>query len=425
MTVAGSQRDDGAAEALALAGEVYRRVVGVVRRTPGLLALSLVLGASLWVFIADTENPTLVDAFPGQITVEAVNVGESLAVANQLPAITVRVAAASDRWQQLSAADFRAYVDLKGFGARSQDVPVNVEVVNVSGVRVVDTSPRVITVNLENQVTNKVPVTTRAVGQLPIGYELGQMAPATSSVTVRGPESLVGLVSEAVAEINVTGLTAGVEPSVQLKPVGAGGGEIRGVRIEPGTVKVGVQVIQSTIIRTVPLTVDVSGAPDTGYRVSSVATSPATVQIQGSVQVLQAIDRIILPPVDVAGARADIARSLAIPLPAGVSALGAPRATVTVTVTQVEAAQRTTFAVRAVNVPTGLTARVVPSTIEVVLNGPIPALNALLPDDVRVSVDVGGRGRGTYTLPIHVEPPEGVTAGFVQATSAEVTISSP
>lgn len=423
MTV--GRGDGGRTEALELAVEVYRRARGAVRRTPGLLAVSLVLGISLWVFVADTENPTLVDAFPQPITVEAVNVGESLAVANQLPTITVRVAAASDRWERLSAANFRAFVDLNGFGARSQEVPLQVEVVDVSGVRVVDTSPRVITVNLENQLTNKVPVTTRAVGQLPIGYELGPMAPQVSTVTVRGAESLVALVSEAVAEINVTGLTAGVEPGVNLKPVGAGGGEIRGVRIEPQTVKVGVQVIQSTIVRTVPLTVDVSGVPDTGYRVSSVTTSPATVQIQGTVQTIQAIDRITLPAVDVGGARADIARSIAIPLPAGVTTVGASRATVTVTVAQVGGAQRTTFGIAAVNVPPGLTARFATPTLEVVLNGPIPVLNAMLPDDVRVTVDVAGRTAGTYTLPIRVQPPEGVTVGFVQATTVEVTISAP
>ncbi|MDA0301312.1 MAG: CdaR family protein [Chloroflexi bacterium] len=417
--------DGGRTEALELATEVYRRARGAVRRTPGLLAVSLVLGISLWVFVADTENPTLVDAFPQPITVEAVNVGESLAVANQLPTITARVAAASDRWERLSAANFRAFVDLNGFGARSQEVPLQVEVVDVSGVRVVDTSPRVITVNLENQLTNKVPVTTRAVGQLPIGYELGPMMPQVSIVSVRGAESLVALVSEAVAEINVTGLTAGVEPGVNLKPVGAGGGEIRGVRIEPQTVKVGVQVIQSTIVRTVPLTVDVTGVPDTGYRVSSVTTSPATVQIQGAVQTIQAIDRITLPAVDVAGARADIARSIAIPLPAGVTAVGAPRATVTVTVAQVGGAQRTTFGIAAQNVPQGLTARFATPTLEVVLNGPIPALNALLPEDVRVTVDVAGRAAGTYTLPVRVQPPEGITVGFVQATTVEVTISAP
>lgn len=415
----------GSAEAMDLALEVYRRVRGAVRRTPGLLAVSLVLGVSLWVFVADTENPTLVDAFPQPITVQAVNVGESLAVANQLPGITVRVAAASDRWERLTAANFRAFVDLNGFGARAQEVPLQVEVVDVSGVRVVDTNPRFITVNLENQLSNRVPVTTRAVGQLPIGYELGPMTPQTSTVTVRGAESLVALVSEAVAEINVTGLTAGVEPGVNLKAVGAGGGEIRGVRIDPPTVKVGVQVIQSTIVRTVPLTVDITGVPDTGFRISSVTTSPSTVQIQGAVQTLQAIDRITLPAVDVAGARADIARSLAIPLPAGVTTVGASRATVTVTVAQIAGAQRSTVGIEVLRVPQGLTARLASPTIDVVLNGSIPALNALLPGDVKVTVDAGGRTTGTYTLPVRVQAPEGVTVGFVQANTVEVTIERP
>ncbi|RLT33723.1 MAG: hypothetical protein DWI58_21600 [Chloroflexi bacterium] len=416
--------DGGRAEAMELASEVYRRARAAVRRTPGLLAVSFVLGISLWIFVADTENPSLVDSFPAPITVEAVNVGDSLAVANQLPTITLRVAAASDRWERLNASNFRAFVDLNGFGARSQDVPVQVEVVDVSGVRVVDTSPRVITVNLENQLTNRVPVTTRAVGQLPIGYELGPMTPAVSTVMVRGAESLVALVSEAVAEINVTGLTAGVEPGVNLKPVGAGGGEIRGVRIDPKTVKVGVQVIQSTIVRTVPLTVDVTGVPDTGYRVASVSTSPSTIQIQGAVQVLQVIDRIVLPAVDVAGARADIARSLAVPLTQGVSAIGASRATVTITIAQIGGAQRTTFGIQALNVPQRLSVRFTSPTVEVVLNGPIPALNALLPEDVKVTVDVAGRTAGTYTLPVRVQVPDGITVGFVQATTAEVTIGS-
>ena len=424
MTTGPRRGEGGARGALELALEVYRRVVGIVRRTPGLLALSLLLGVALGVFVADTENPTLVDVLRESVPVAAVNVGESLAVANQLPTVTLRVAAASDRWQRLSAANFRASVDLNGLGARSQDVPVQIEVVDTSGVRVVGTSPSMITVNLENQRTNRVPVTTRVLGQLPIGYELGSLTPTTGTVTVRGPESLVALVSEAVAEINVTGLTAGVEPGVHLKAIGAGGGEVRGVRIDPATARVAVQVIQSTIVRTVPLTVDVTGVPDRGYRVSSVTTSPSTVQIQGSVQALQAIDRIVLPPVDVAGARVDIARSLPIPMPPGVTPLGALRATVSVTVAQVGGAQRTTFALQALNAPPGLDVRFANPTIEVVLNGPIPALNALLPDDVRVSVDIGGRGRGVYTLPIRVQPPEGITVGFVQATTVEVMITS-
>ena len=217
-------------ELVELGRDSWRRMIGSFRRTPGLFLLSLLLAVSLWVFVTDTENPTVVDYFPQPIQVEAVNVRESLGVANQLPTINVRVSAPTDQWEDLSVANFRAFVDLNGFDARAQEVPVQVEISGVRGARVVETDPRNITVNLEDLVSKTVSVETRAVGSLPIGYELGEVTPAQPSVTVTGPESLVELVAEAAADVNVTGLTVSVEQTVSLKPLGAGGSEIRGDR---------------------------------------------------------------------------------------------------------------------------------------------------------------------------------------------------
>ncbi|MEX2032175.1 MAG: hypothetical protein WEA81_04855, partial [Dehalococcoidia bacterium] len=133
--------DGSRAEALELARNAWRRSSGSVRRTPGLLVLAFLLGVSLWVFVTDTENPTVVEFFPQPIQVESVNVGDTLAVANQLPAISVRVSAPTDRWEELTSANFRAVVDLNGFDARAQEVPIQVEVIGIGGVRVVDTDP--------------------------------------------------------------------------------------------------------------------------------------------------------------------------------------------------------------------------------------------------------------------------------------------
>ena len=414
-----------AGDALALLRAGYRRVAGVVRRTPGLLALSFALSVSLWIFVTDTENPTQVEVFPSPITVEAVNVPQGLAVANQLPAVDIRVAAATDRWQDLTAANFRAFVDLNGFDARTQEVPVRIEVVGMSAVRVLDSNPRTISVNLEAFVANKVSIGTRTVGQLPTGYELGGTAPAVSAATVSGPASLVALVTDAVANVNVTGLTTGVEASVTLRPQGAGGGEIRGVRIEPPTVKVNVDVIQSTIVRTVPLEVGVVGVPEAGYRVASVVASPITVQIQGAANTLRQVERLALPAVDVAGARSDIARSLAVPLPPGVTALGAQRATVTVTIRPAEGTLRTVLAVQPLNVAPGFRAEISPATVDVLISGALPALNTLRASDVRLTVDARDRGRGTYSLAVSATTPEGITVQSVQPTSVNVTIASP
>ena len=413
-------------EALEVAGAAWRRLRALMRNTPGLAVLSFLLAVVLWYFVTDTENPTLIDVYPSPISVEPVNVTEALAVANQLPAVQVRISAPADRWERLTPANFKAVVDLNGFGARSQEVPVRVEVDGVRGVRVIDVQPRTIVVNLEDLATRQVSVAARAVGSPPLGYQIGAVTPQTTSARVSGPESLVALIDQAVADVNVTGLTVNVQQNVVLKAVGTGGAEIRGVRLEPTNVPVNVEVIQTTIVRTVPLAVDVAGEPDPGYAVSRVASSPSAIQVQGPIEILQQIDRIRLSAVSVAGARSDVVRSVQIPLPAGLSYVDRDRATVTVTITAAAGSRRTTLAVEVLNVAPGRVARVQGSgSVDVILDGPLPVLNAMAAGELRATVDAGGASTGTLTLQVNVKAPDGVTVKSVQPASVTVTIGGP
>lgn len=413
-------------EAIEVAGAAWRRLRALMRNTPGLAALSLLLAVVLWYFVTDTENPTLIDVYPSPVSVEPVNVTEALAVANQLPAVQIRISAPADRWERLTPANFKAVVDLNGFGARAQEVPVRVEVDGVRGVRVVDVQPRTIMVNLEDLATRQVSVAARAVGSPPLGYQIGAVTPQTTSARVSGPESLVVLIDQAVADVNVTGLTVNVRQNVVLKAVGTGGAEIRGVRLEPTNVPVNVEVIQTTIVRTVPLAVDVAGEPDPGYAVSRVASSPSAIQVQGPIEALQQIDRIRLPAVSVAGARSDVVRSVQIPLPAGISYVDRDRATVTVTITPASGSRRTTLAIEVLNVAPGRVARVQGSgVVDIVLEGPLPVLNAMAAGELRASIDVGGASTGTLTLQVNVRAPDGVTVKSVLPASVAVTIGGP
>ncbi|TAJ16779.1 MAG: hypothetical protein EPO65_12655, partial [Dehalococcoidia bacterium] len=54
-------------EAMEVAGATWRRLRALMRNTPGLAALSLLLAVVLWYFVTDTENPTLIDVYPSPI----------------------------------------------------------------------------------------------------------------------------------------------------------------------------------------------------------------------------------------------------------------------------------------------------------------------------------------------------------------------
>jgi YbbR domain-containing protein len=414
---------DGRGEALEIARDSGRRAVAAIRRTPGLLALSLVIGTALWIFVTDVENPTIVDTLPSPIPVEAVNVGDQLAVATQLPAVELRVAAPRDRWERLSPADFRAYVDMRDRDARRQEVLVQVET-TVTGVRVVDTEPRLITVTLEDLVTAEVEVAARVIGTLPIGYELESATPEVETVRVIGPESLVARVTTAVGSVNVTGLTVGVEQAVTLQPQGAGGGEIVGVRLEPNTARIRVEITQRTLVRTVPLSIEVVGEPASGYRVSDVSISPSAVRIEGPIDALQQLDEIRLPSINISGARSDIVRSVAIPISPGIEVSGRDRATVSITVTPVIGAVRLPAPVDATGLGDGLQASFEPNSVDVLLEGPLPVLNALESGDIRAVVDLTGRGPGTWTITPEFTVNEGISAESMQPEVVTVTITA-
>jgi YbbR domain-containing protein len=409
-------------EALAIARGAAARSWAAMRRSPGLLVLAFLLGASLWVFVTDTENPTVVDLFPSPIQVQAVNVGDNLAVANQLSSVDIRVAAPRDRWSQLTSANFRAFVDLKDLQAREQQVRVQVEVDGMSGVRVTEVLPRTIIVNLEDFVQKDVPVTVDLTGTLPIGYEMGSATPELTTAKVEGPQSLVDLVKEAAAVVNVTGLTVDVNPSVTMVARNAGGGEIRGVRITPESTHVGVKVLQQTLFRTLPLSVKVTGDPAPGYRVTNVAVSPTSIQVQGNIQALQQLDVLDLPSVDISGQRTDVVRAIHIALPQGVSTSADSSATVTVTIAPLTGTTRFVVAPAFQNTPSGSVASVKETSVAVTLQGPVPALSALTPNDVQVTLDLKGMSNGTFNVVPKIKVPEGLSVVSVEPQTVSVTI---
>jgi YbbR domain-containing protein len=400
----------------------FRRVRRHVRQTPGLAAVSLLFGIALWVLVTDAENPTRVDFVPLAIPITAVNIGPQLAVANALPALQVRISAPADRWDRLTGDNFHAYVDLNGYGARESDVPVRVDVVGLTQVRVLEVIPSSVTVNLEDLVTKPVKVTSRVVGTLPRGYELGAVLPELATAEVSGPKSLVALVNELSATVNVTGLTTPLEQAVALVATAEGGGEIRGVMVRPATAKVSVAVRQNILARTLPLEVDVSGQPAAGFRITGVKVTPPSVRVEGPIDLLQGLDTLRLSRVDVGGQQADVRTTVPITTPSGMVA-AIQSAVVEVTIAPVVGSTLTSVAVDVIGVRSGYEAAVKPGSVFVTLEGELSKLNALTTTSVRAVVDVSSMGSGKRDVRVVVSAPGGVTVREVQPASVSVTLT--
>jgi len=302
---------------LEISQDAFTRSLRAIRHTPGLFLLSLGLSSALWIFITEEENPTQIDELSHPLNVQAFNVEPGLAVANQLPSVEVVLSAPADRWEEIESGSgkFTAYVDLNGITKREQSVRVHVEIEDVRGIRVVETIPETIIVNLENLESIDIPVKVRPTGTTPFGYELGDISSTKNIVSVAGPASLIDRVSDAVADINITGLTLPIEQTVNLVPRGSGGGEIRGVSIDPPSLGVSIDIQRSTLSRTLPLNVKITGDPSNGYRISDINVSPVAIAIEGTLSALQQLNYLALDEVDVKGALKNITKELLIKFP--------------------------------------------------------------------------------------------------------------
>lgn len=417
--------EDRLHEALDISREALLRSWRTMRSTPGLFLLSLLLGGALWVFVTEEENPTRIDSLPAPITVQVFNVEPGLAVANQLPAIEVRLAAPDERWEDIAAGagSFSAFIDLNGLTERAQEVRIQVEIAGLRGVRVVETIPETIIVNLEDLTSIDVPVRVRPVGTMPLGYELGSTSAELQTVTVSGPESLVIRVSDAVADVKVAGLTLPVDQTVSLVPRGAGGGEIRGVTLETPALRVSVDIRQSTLAKALPLHARTDNSPAIGYRVSSVVVSPATISVEGTLEELQQFDSLDLEPLDIRGAQTDVTRAIAIELPEGLNSDDALFATVVVQISPIDGTVTLEVTPQFVNLLDGLEASPDLPTVSVTVAGPLPVLNTLTADDIILTVDVEGLGAGAYDLEPSLDLPEGVMQDTLRPETVSVTLT--
>ena len=75
-----------------------------------------------------------------------------------------------------------------------------------------------------------------------------------------------------------------------------------------------------------------------------------------------------------------------------------------------------------IGVTTPLTATVSPPSVDIVLSGPLPQLNALTENDVRVEVDASGLATGVQQLTPQVITPEGITVQSVLPATVQIEV---
>ena len=401
---------------------MFRSVVSQL----GSLILATLLATTVWVVATNDENPSREAWFPDALAIEFANLEPGLVVYHQSAQfVHIKVLAPQATYDQLRASSFHVIADLKALGAGEHNVKLKVET-DASNVSITAMDPvNAVDVQLEQIKSRVMDVHSDVLDGAPPGYTFRSPVITPTQVTVSGAAVLVDQVNEVTADVYLRGSKVPVEREVTALARDALGNLVQGLTIAPPTVNVKVQVEQRVGYKDVSIKTVLKGAPAPGYWVSNITVNPSSATIIGSPDALAKIAGYVeTVPIDITGATADVTRRGVLSVPEGVSVLNNEGITVQVSVTPILGGQTVRRKVTVQALAAGLTASVSPDTVEIILSGPVPALQGLVPEDVQAVVDASNLAPGTYVLkPRTIAVPNTLRVQSIVPDTVQVTVS--
>ncbi|MEX0789116.1 MAG: CdaR family protein, partial [Anaerolineales bacterium] len=175
-------------------------------------------------------------------------------------------------------------------------------------------------------------------------------------------------------------------------------------------------------VAVIPLLV---GQVKSGYRVTNITVSPTLVTVVSSdPQAIEMLPGFVeTDPISLTGASSNLEQQTPLSLPEGISIVGDSTVLVQVSIAPIESSVTITRRLEIQGLRPGLYAQASPEVVSVILTGPLPTLEQLLPEEVRVVLDLTGLAAGTYPIPPQViDLPEDVVIETVLPDVIEVTI---
>lgn len=392
------------------------------------LVLALVVAIFIWTTASETQDPVRTRFVEVPLQYVGVPDDATLVDVDARQTVQIRLEGPDSLLQEATPEDFTATLDVSSVPS-GESIPVDIVVAgNRPGVKISFITPEQIDVRLEQEVTREIPVRLDLRGVVARGHAQGEPFLDPPTIRVSGPASQVDRLefAQVTAFLNSTAETLVERAQPIFYDLAGRVAGVAGLEIGVDEVTVTVPVEELAGFSEKLVTVEWIGEPAPGYRLLSVTAAPPTVLVEGRPAQIGTLATVKTEPIDITGLTQSFQQTALLDLPDGITV--DPDTTVTVDI-QIEPILTTSTYNR---VPTlrGLNrnfeATVNPNQVRVVLFGPLPVLDTLAEDDIRVTLDLFGLEPGTYSIEPDVDIPDrGIELRSVQPAVVTVTIVEP
>jgi YbbR domain-containing protein len=277
-------------------------------------------------------------------------------------------------------------------------------------------------------------VDLRILGEVAVGYQVGQTTLEPVQVVVSGAQSQVEKVSRARVSIDLNRIRENFDQAIKVEVLDDRGQPVNGVTVSPETVHVVLPVSQQGGYRDVAVKVTTLGRVASGYRLTDISVSPPVVTIYSTdPEIVNSLPGVLeTQPLDLQNAQDDIATRLKLSLPAGISVIGEQTVFVQAGVSPIESSVTiSSEGIEIIGLDDELNVQISPTGVDIILSGPLPILETLTRQSVRVTVDLTGLPEGKYQLSPSVEVlvanvvVESILPNTIEVTLTQLDTSTP
>ena len=391
--------------------------------------LALVLAIGVWIAAVNASDPDVEKDYPTPTLLEMVGQDTALGITNNYTEqITLNLRAPQSIWAQLTANDenIHAILDLSGLEPGEYSLTPQIQI-GIQPTRIISFTPPSIEITLEELVTQTFPVNLSLNLETSLGYQAGSARLSADEVQISGPKSLVDRVDTVQASLTKSDVREDISESLTIEALDVEGKLIRGIDLSFDTVELLIPVSQEGGYRDMAVKVVVEGQVADLHRLTNITVFPLVVTVYSAdTQLVNSLSGILeTEALDITGISEDVSARLKLDLPENISLVGDQSVLVKVSVEAILSSLTISEkALQVINLDPALVAELSSLTVDVIISGPLPALDVLSADDLRVILDVEGLGAGVHQLvPIVEILNKDIQVETILPESIELTLS--
>lgn len=388
------------------------------------LGISLLLAILLWGWVTQFQDPLTNTRF-NNLAINVTGLSDSLTLVTTLPTASVIMSGPESRVEGIRSADLAASINLNEISGPG-NYRVKVNITKPAGVDARSLEPREVQIQVEEYVNKVFPLNVKTTfPEEDDPREVVSAIPNVSQVTVSGPSSLVGRVTDVILPVEITQQTTNFEKPYVPYAVDSTGQRINDVTILPQQISTIVEL--KTRGKEVSVIARTTGTVADGYSVQQRSVVPETVLVDGPDDVLESMLFVDSEAVNIDDASSSISRSVGISgLPPGVRIIQPANGLVEVRIAIEDTTSTTqtisSLPIEIVDIGPGFTANSDPPSVSITIDAPQSVLQSLAASDIKIRVSAHNLAPGTHQVNLDVSVPEGVTVVSTDVKTVLVTI---